>query len=342
MSHIEVLEKLNKSKIFITGGTGFMGKCLLDFFLEAKKHYPDFQIHICLLSRSSDKFLSQNPHYNELENIRHISADVENFKFPEEKYDYIIHAATPATTQETQDWIQNRPDLMLDTIVNGSKQVIEFCKQQNPKRILFISSGAVYKGSNISIPFLESSFDPKRDSYLMGADAYQQGKILAEESFLNYAAQNISELRIARGFSFIGPHLPYSSYLISSAFIREILEHKTITIKGNGQEIRSFLYTKDLAPWLLNILVQGKELIYNVGSDEKISIFEFAQKIASQINQSLVIVKNSIPTNINPNPNFYVPDINKSKKEFDLSYLRNLDTAIKETLEYHELNLRKT
>ena len=84
---------------------------------------------------------------------------------------------------------------------------------------------------------------------------------------------------IARCFSFVGPYLPLNLHYAIGNFIYNALNNDVITIKGTGNDVRSYLYIADAMIWLFKMLFSSKNnQIYNVGSSYKISIKDLAFK----------------------------------------------------------------
>ena len=84
-------------RIFITGGTGFFGKSMLDYRL----HHPDWewaQAEWIILSRSPERFADEYPQLANQAGIAFVGGDVRDFAFPQGPFDAIIHAATSAVT----------------------------------------------------------------------------------------------------------------------------------------------------------------------------------------------------------------------------------------------------
>ena len=84
-------------RIFITGGTGFFGKSMLDYRLR----HPDWewaQADWTILSRAPERFASEYPQLAQQEGISFVVGDVRDFAFPQGPFDAIIHAATSAVT----------------------------------------------------------------------------------------------------------------------------------------------------------------------------------------------------------------------------------------------------
>jgi dTDP-glucose 4,6-dehydratase len=140
LKHTKALwEDLREKKVFVTGGTGFFGKWLLESFAWANDQLNlDAQMHV--LSRNPDSFKSKHPHFAQASCIEFHQGDVRDFEFPQERFDFIIHAATDASAQLNAE----NPLLMVDTIVEGTRRTLEFARHCKAKRFLLTSSGAVY------------------------------------------------------------------------------------------------------------------------------------------------------------------------------------------------------
>lgn len=94
------------------------------------------------------------------------------------------------------------------------------------------------------------------------------------------------------------------------------------------------MYSTDLVNWLLNILVFSKNgSIYNVGSDEQVTMGTLSKKIAA-FNHNITVEEKS-----SNKVNMYVPDIKKIKDELDLKININLDDAIKRVIHYISNNI---
>jgi len=91
----EFWEELRGKSIFVTGGTGFFGKWLLESFLLVNQSF-ELNSNIVVLTRNSQSFLNELPHFKDKSSITFHQGDVRNFSFHQSKFDYIIHAATDA------------------------------------------------------------------------------------------------------------------------------------------------------------------------------------------------------------------------------------------------------
>ena len=320
---VNSLSQLKGQSIFITGATGFFGKWLLETLQWANRQ-GDYQINITALSRNPNAFIKNHPHL--AKNVTFIQGDINNFAFPNQQYDYIIHAATEASAKLNNE----QPSVMLNTIIEGTKHVLNFSKHCGAKRILHTSSGAVYGVQPTNI-------DNVTEDYLGVPDinniksAYTEGKRVAELLGVTHAHETGIEFVNARGFAFVGLYLPLTTHFAIGNFINNGLNNEPIIIKGDGTPRRSYLYMPDLVIWLLTLLTHGKNSqSYNVGSDISYSIADIAKAVQHYFPQSAIeILQQPIVGNL---PERYVPSIEKAKNELGLKVITDLDQAIEKTI----------
>ena len=137
----DIWEPLRGKSIFLTGGTGFFGKWLLESFIYVNKKL-DLNAKIISLSRNPELFIQEYPFYNAHTNsVKFVKGDILTFDFKiDEEVQFIIHAATAASDSLNK----YNPLLMMDTITLGTRNVLDFALTQPIKGFLFVSSGAVY------------------------------------------------------------------------------------------------------------------------------------------------------------------------------------------------------
>lgn len=314
---------LENKSIFLTGGTGFFGKWLL----EAVSYFNSdlgMNISVTVLSRDPEKFGLTYPHLSKIPGVEFVKGNIIDFSAPYKSYDYIIHAATDASAflNETD------PELMRRTIMEGAKSITKFANDTNSKRLLYTSSGAVYgfltpKNQAIS----ESEVN---DTILDSDNAYASSKLASERYFEKELA---CDLVIARCFAFSGPYLPLDGSYAFGNFIRDRLYEQDISVRGNGKSIRSYLYAADLVIWLLTILIKGKDReVYNVGSNEPISINNLANIISGNKLNVITELKDDNPVS------YYYPSIEKARSELGLSVYTSLSDAILKTINFELKN----
>jgi len=230
------MNELSNKRIFLTGGTGFFGKWLLDHFHPSAAREAPFlrgsdrrerqrlETEVVVLSRNPAQFLRDFPRFGPErsergsvlagqrpkgvatnENITFVRGDVRDFSFPSGHFDYVIHAATEASVKLDQE----NPDEMFSVIVDGTRRVLEFSKQAGVQRLLYVSSGAVYGVQPPELSHIPETFPCNP------VTAYGKGKLKAEQMCLESGIETV----IARCFAFVGPWLPLDTYFAIGNFI---------------------------------------------------------------------------------------------------------------------------
>lgn len=307
------------ARIFLTGGTGFFGKWLQETFTHANSKF-DLGATLVVLTRDAAKAKREMGHLSA--GVEYVSGDVRSFEFPKGPFTHVIHAATPVQGL----WSPKQALETLDITYHGTKRVLEFAATQTPTRLLLVSSGGVYGPQPQTMAAIPESHHGGPDS-ASPKMAYSEGKRVAE-TLTHLSGLNHS---IARCFAFTGPHLAMDAGFASSDFLDKALRKVSIQIKGTGEDLRSFMHPADLSVWLWTILFRGKNgEIYNVGSDEAVSIAELARKI-QPLGATGVEILGRPGDN---SPSRYVPDVTKAKRELGLEIGIGLDEALRRTFDW--------
>lgn len=318
-------EKCRQQQIFITGGTGFFGKWLLETLLYANQRL-DLNCGITVLSRNPGNFTKNNPHLIDPSVISFVTGDVRDFVCPDRRYRFVIHAATDVMAST------NAVDLF-SSCMDGTKRVLEFARQAGCSDFLLLSSGAVYGRQPEDMVAIPETYTGAPD-VLNIKSAYGEGKRCSEWLANAYGEEYQFAIKIARCFAFVGPHLPLDKHFAIGNFIRDALTDKEILIQGDGSPYRSYLYAADLAVWLWTILLRGQAgVAYNVGSDEAITIADLAHRVKN-IAGSRKDVKVMTPIDRTKKPERYIPDVGKAEANLDLKCWINLDESIDRTLRW--------
>ncbi len=331
LAHTEGLwEKLRGKRIFITGGTGFMGRWLLESFAWANDNL-NLNASALVLTRNKEAFQTKAPNLAENPAIQFHIGDVRDFDFPEGQFSHIIHAATSASAKLNEE----DPLLMFDTIVEGTRHTLDFAVHCGAGKFLLTSSGAVYGKQPPEMTHIPEDYRGAPDSADPNS-AYGEGKRAAELLCAIYAKKYGIESKIARCFAFVGPYLPLDIHYAIGNFIRDGLNGGPIQVKGDGTPYRSYLYAADLAIWLWTFLFKGESCRpYNVGSDEAISIKEVAYKVAASFPNSpkVLVAKSPVPGR---SVERYVPAIKKARESLGLDCPVNTDEAINRTVKWNK------
>lgn len=294
----------------ILGGSGFVGKSLIDYITNKNSKKKKSINEIFIISR---KLRSKNLKLNGI-NINYINQNILNLKkLPE--IDFIIYCIKSKNLKTSYTYFKK------------FKKLLQLLKKK--PNILFTSSGAVYGVNSIKRKFKESdqiNFESinKFDGY---KKKYAKEKLFLEKKFKKLG-KNDYNISIARCFTFIGNHILEYDYAITE-IIKNFHSKSSIKLKTKIPVYRSYMHSMDLSKWLLEILKCSDKFcpIYNVGSDRDIELKDLIKKIASKFGKKIKF-KNYNSHQID----YYVPSINKAKKDLKLKIGINLNQSINSTI----------
>lgn len=313
--------QLSDARLFITGGTGFIGRWLLETLNAANLRYS-LNVHATILTRDPEKFAIKAPDLFNASIFNFIARDVQNFDFPEGAFTHLIHAATDASAElNARD-----PRLMFDTVLSGTRRVLDFAVEKKIPRILNLSSGAVYGPQPFSMEHVREDWFGAPDCR-RAVNAYCEGKRAAEMLCSIYEKQFGVSVTTARIFALIGPYLSIDSHFAAGNFIRDAIAGKKIIVQSSGSAVRSYLYAADLTAQLWRLLLKGEAgQAYNIGSNEGISIKDLAAKVAKLLGKEGCEVLGKDDQGWNPGR--YVPDVSLAVNGLGLVQKTSLEEAI--------------
>lgn len=310
------------ANFFITGGTGFYGKWLLES-IAAGNDLLGAQARATILSRDPARFAREVPHLAARREFSWQVGDAADFTFPDEDFDYLFHFATASAAE-----VGSGGTAIIMQTLRGTERVLQFARTKSIKRLLFASSGAIYGPQPADLSHIPEDYrgcpDPSDP-----ASAYGEMKRISETLCVSSGVDCV----ITRGFSFLGPYLPLTDKFAAGSFIRDALAGGPIVVKGGGRTLRSYLHAADLTIWLLAILVRGKSRrAYNVGSDTAISVLELARSTSQK---SVRPIEVQVPAILAPGTlDRYVPDVARARQELILDVWIDLPDALQRTLSW--------
>lgn len=324
-------EELRGETLFITGGTGFFGLWLLESFAHANQQL-NLKARAVVLTRNPGAFAAKAPHLAKRVDIKLVAGDVRDFTFPPGNFSHVIHAGTTSSTPV-------EPAEMFDTIVDGTRRVLEFAATHGTRRFLFVSSGAVYGRQPSELTHVPEDFSGGPDLNDPNA-AYGEGKRAAELLCVLAGRKHGFETKLARCFAFVGPHLPLDAHFAIGNFIRDAMRGGPVRVGGDGTPFRSYLYAADLAVWLWSILFKGAAgRAYNVGSAAALSIREVAETITTAMGLTTPVEVSKIAAS-GQSPTRYVPSTELALNELGLKTEIDLVDAIERTISWHQKKSR--
>jgi UDP-glucose 4-epimerase len=268
-------------RVLITGGAGFIGSHLADAYLQ----------------RGDDVLVIDDLSTGTIENIRHLKNNprfhytidsVHNQPVTAElvdQSDVVVHLAAAVGVK----LIVESPVRTIETNVRGTEVVLALANKKK-KRVMIASTSEVY-GLSADVPFREDG------NLVMGATtkgrwSYACSKAIDEFLALAYWREKKLPTTIVRLFNTVGPRQTGRYGMVIPTFVRQALAGRPITVYGNGKQTRCFGYVGDVVGALIKLMdrLDSVGQVYNIGSNEEISIFKLAEKVKELTNSDSEIV----------------------------------------------------
>lgn len=319
-------EGLRGARVFLTGGTGFVGCWLLESFIAANQRLK-LGAGITVLTRDERSFRHQWPSLAEAPGICLHVGDVRDFDEPQGRVTHVIHAAAEMRSRTD-------PSKSTDTeaaIVNGARRTIEFAVRAGAADFLLVSSGAVYGNQPEGVSCVGEEHPQTPDSGSAYAQAKRKAELLCKQPLAGPL-----RAKVARCFTFSGPYMPAGAGYAVTDFISDALAGRPIRVRGDGTPVRSYLYAADMAAWLWTILLRGTAgRAYNVGSEEAVSTAELARETAALLSPgSLVeVAGKAVPGR---GTGRYVPSTLRARTELGLRQTVDRGQAILRTAAWYK------
>lgn len=310
---------LRGARVFIAGGSGFWGTWMIESALAADAELS-LGLKIDVLTRSAAGFRARAPHVALNPAVSLVEGDVRRFELPDGALTHVVHCAS--VSGEKIDDLE-----LADSIVAGTRRMLDLAVARGARRFLCASSGAIYGRQSADVGHLTEEYAGAPDPAEPG-NAYGQAKRMAEQLCSLYRASRGIETVVARGFAFAGPLLPTDSHFAIGNFLRDGLQGGPIRVAGDGRAVRSYLYASDLAIWLWTILVAGEAgRAWNVGSENAITIGDLARKVGAHFGAEV-----QVGTSAQPVPaSRYVPSTARARRDLGLIERVDLDESIRRT-----------
>ena len=257
-------------KALITGGAGFIGSHLAERLLKD----GDEAAVIDNLSTGSLKNIDD---IKEQAGFEFTEGDIRNAELMEplvEKCDVIYHLAAAVGVK----LIAEDPVRTIETNIGGTEVVLDMANKFG-KKILIASTSEVY-GKNEAVPFQEDD-DIVLGSTSMSRWSYACSKAIDEFLGLAFYQQYGMNVVIGRFFNTVGPRQTGRYGMVVPRFVQSALNNEPLTIYGTGEQTRCFSYVGDLVEAVIELMncEQAAGNVYNIGSNEEISIEQLANKI---------------------------------------------------------------
>jgi dTDP-glucose 4,6-dehydratase len=311
------------TRLLVTGGTGFVGRALLRW-LEAPG--APAAARPTIVTRSPARFRERFPKL--ASGVDLVEGDVRHFPAPGGEFTHVLHGATDTSVEA-----HTRPETIRDTIVEGTRHVLEVAAQVGAARVLLLSSGAVYGPQPVHLEALPETYQGVLDPGDPGT-SYGRAKRVAEQLVEAWTAPGRSG-SVARLFAFVGPDLALDGHFAIGNFLRDALASRPLEVKGDGTPVRTYLHQDDLSAWLWALLHRGAPgRAYNVGSDEAVDMAALAALVARVVQPGLPVTIARARADY-AGRHRYVPSLARVRAELGLEVRVPLAEAIARTAAWH-------
>jgi len=287
------------TKVLITGGSGFVGCYLVESLLAWNQARPSQACTLYVPTRSLARLQDKFPHWLTQVGLHCFEWDGQSLN-EVGAVDYVIHAASPVLPS---DYLKD-VDTSMQAMLCMTKALLDYCRQCDVQKMLYLSSGAVYgtlKEGMVSMPETYWGELAQHDVRACYADTKRACENLLKASGV--------PIVVARLFSFIGPYMPLNHDYAISDFIHSADRLGYIQLHSDGLAQRTYCYAADLSIMLWKLLAMAKGGdVYNVGAASPVvSILELAQCISKLMHVPLQH-QSKIQTKAR---HTYVPDMSK-------------------------------
>lgn len=317
---------MKNRKIFVTGGSGFIGSSVVRSLVEN----GDYVTVLDNNSRGSlDKLANIRGDFNFIEgDVR----DESNFK-DLGGYDCIVHLAYVNGTK----YFYEIPYDILDIGINGMINVMNSIKKFNIESLVFASTSEVYQlppkiPTNEDVPLVVPDILNPRYSY-------GGGKIASELLAVNFAKQFDLDLKIFRPHNVYGPNMGYEHVI--PEIINKVLSSNDgkVFMQGDGSDTRAFIFIDDFIQ-AFNIVMNDSadEMIFHIGNMEEISILEIYKKIISLSGRNIELIPGERPLGAT---NRRCPD-NSRIRSLGYNQQISIDHGIKLSFDWYKNNHKES
>jgi UDP-glucose 4-epimerase len=254
----------------VTGGAGFVGSHLCERLL-AQGDAVTVLDNLSTGSFRNVEHLAQNKRFRcVVDTITREDTVAEVVR----DCDQVYHLAAAVGVELVLD----RPVETIMTNIRGTEVVLEqACRYR--RRTLLVSTSEVY-GKSDQDAFAET------DDRIMGPTnlcrwAYAETKAMDEFLGLAYHTEKQFPVVIARLFNTVGPRQTGRYGMVVPRFVEQALANRPITVYGTGEQTRCFCHVADVVPALIELMNRNDCVgeVYNVGSDQEITIAELARRV---------------------------------------------------------------
>ncbi len=315
-------------RILITGGAGFIGSHLSDAYLERGDE-------VYVIDDLSTGSIDNIAHLKKHERFHYTIDSVHNYPVVAElvdQCDVIFHLAAAVGVK----LIVESPVRTIETNVRGTEIVLAHANKKK-KKVLIASTSEVY-GLSEQVPFREDG-NLVLGATVKGRWSYACSKAIDEFLALAYWREKKLPTIVVRLFNTVGPRQTGQYGMVVPTFVKQALAGRPLTVYGDGTQTRCFGYVGDIVGALIKLMDDPGAVgqVFNIGSNEEISILELAHRIKELTNSDSEIVL--MPYDEAYEEGFEdmprrVPDISKISAQVGFRPEMSLDRILEKVIAY--------
>jgi UDP-glucose 4-epimerase len=260
-------------RLLVTGGAGFIGSHIAEYFAEAGHT-------VRILDNLATGFLRNIPQYKNIEFIQGDICDPLAVEKAVSGVDYVFHEAALVSVPLSCE----RPAEAFKINTLGTLNVLQACVKARVNKFVTASSAAVY-GNNPVLPKQEDMYPEPASPY---AISKLDGEYLARMFYEGYGLRTTC----LRYFNVYGkrqdPKSPYAAVI--PIFMERAKSGKDIVIYGDGLQSRDFVHIKDVVRANVAALEHGDGKVFNVAMGKSVTVLELAENIIKLTDSSSKIV----------------------------------------------------
>jgi len=309
-------------RVLITGGAGFLGSHLCDYFLS-KGHEVIAMDNLLTGTTANIEHLAGH------ERFLFIKHDVTNYIYVDGPLDAVLHFASPASPI---DYLE-LPIQTLKVGALGTHKALGLAKAKGT-RFLLASTSEVYGDPLIH---------PQREDYWGNVNpigprgVYDEAKRFAEAMTMAYHRYHSVDTRIVRIFNTFGPRMRLNDGRVVPNFIAQALRGKPLTVYSDGTQTRSFCYVSDTIEGIYRLLLSDETDPVNIGNPREMTILEFARKIIELTGSSSQITfVHPEDMRIKDDPKVRQPDISKARRVLGWEPRVSLEEGLQKTIKWFQ------
>ena len=311
---------MSKKIVLISGGAGFLGSHLCDWFI-------DHGFKVIAVDNLITGSLRNVAHLKGNKDFKFIKQDVSKVFKVSGAVHYVMHFASPASPVD----YHNHPLATMMVGSYGTHNLLEIARIK--KAVFFMASTSEVYGDPLVHPQKENywgNVNPNGPRSI-----YDEAKRYAEAVTFAYKRIYKMDVKVVRIFNTYGPRMQIKDGRVVPNFIDQILNNQPLTIYGDGKQTRSFCYVDDLVDGITKLLLSKISGPVNIGNPKEFTILEFAELIRKKYNPKAKIVYQPLPVD---DPKQRKPDISLARKELNWEPKVKLEDGIELTMNWFAKN----